>query len=81
MILYTPEFIAKILSVFYILIYVLNHTFYHLVYYLPEDGHQCSRNICEAYEINKNIVIPVRAWASCEVYRRLRLPDFKTIGT
>jgi hypothetical protein len=28
-----------------------------------------------------NVVIPLQVWTGPEGYRRLRLPDFKTIGT
>ena len=29
----------------------------------------------------KGIAIPLQAWTGPEGYRRLRLPDFKTVGT
>jgi len=33
------------------------------------------------WEISKGKTIPLQAWTGLEVSRRLRLPDFKTIGT
>jgi hypothetical protein len=33
------------------------------------------------FKIFKGKAIPLQAWTSPEVSRRLRLPDFKTIGT
>jgi len=33
------------------------------------------------YTTNKGKAIPLQAWTDFEVSRRLRLPDFKTIGT
>jgi len=35
----------------------------------------CSQSVC------KGKAIPVQAWTDPEGSRRLRLPDFKTIGT
>jgi hypothetical protein len=29
----------------------------------------------------KGKAIPIQAWAGCKGFRRLRLPDFKIIGT
>jgi hypothetical protein len=33
------------------------------------------------FKIKKNKAIPLQAWAGPEGSSRLRLPDFKTIGT
>jgi hypothetical protein len=35
----------------------------------------------EIYKSKKGKAIPLHAWTSPESSRRLRLPDFKTIGT
>jgi len=34
-----------------------------------------------AYALRKGKAIPLQAWTGPKVSRRLRLPDFKTIGT
>jgi len=36
--------------------------------------------LCNLEKVESN-TIPVQAWTGPEVFRRLRLPDFKTIGT
>jgi len=33
------------------------------------------------YDKGKGKAVPLQAWTGAEVYRRLRFPDFKTIGT
>jgi len=40
----------------------------------PDDGGSC-------FLQNKDKAIPLQAWTGPEGSRRLRLPDFKTIGT
>jgi len=49
--------------------------------------HQCnyaisfSRKISSVFSLDNGKAIPLQAWTGPEVSRRLRLPDFKTIGT
>jgi hypothetical protein len=38
-------------------------------------------NCREHYKKKQGTAIPLQAWTSPEVSRKLRLPDFKTIGT
>jgi len=47
--------------------------------YWPEDNQTLVEN-CR-HVMGKSKAIPVQAWTDPEDPRRLRLPDFKTVGT
>jgi hypothetical protein len=44
------------------------------------DANASKGKTCGYYELKGN-AIPLGAWIGPEGYRRLRLPDFKTVGT
>jgi len=44
------------------------------------DKELCSRRGISGW-VKKGKAIPLQAWTAPEVSRRMRLPDFKTIGT
>jgi len=46
-----------------------------------ENGERKSRTNRELEEMSKGKAIPLQAWTGPEGSRKLRLPDFKTIGT
>jgi hypothetical protein len=48
---------------------------------MPESAATGDRHIYIYIYIYKGKAIPLQAWAGPEDSRRLRLPDFKTIGT
>jgi hypothetical protein len=48
---------------------------------LDKENNQCVRGKTGAHNAVKGKAIPLQAWTGPEGSRRLRLPDFKTVGT